>query len=182
MQWHWGAPTGLYDTAEHPWYRGFYTDATDFNIETALKDTKNANYTLLMNDIDTIAVELKKLQSASVPVIFRPLHEAEGAWFWWGAKGPEPAKKLWDILYDRLTNKHKLNNLIWEWNSVAASWYPGNDKVDMVSADTYSQGDHGVSSLFTISRQRIVCIRQFVGVKNWHILPAVLQLCASALS
>ncbi|KAL1599919.1 hypothetical protein SLS60_007724 [Paraconiothyrium brasiliense] len=143
FQWHWGAPAGLYDTVDHPWYSGFYADATDFNIETALKDTTNANYTLLIKDIDTIAVELKKLQAAAVPIIFRPLHEAEGAWFWWGAKGPDPAKKLWNILYDRLTNYHKLNNLIWEWNSVAAAWYPGNDKVDLVSADTYNQGDHG---------------------------------------
>lgn len=35
--WHWGAPTGLYDNATQPWYSGFYTAATDFNIETALK-------------------------------------------------------------------------------------------------------------------------------------------------
>lgn len=145
--WHWGAPTGLYDTADHPWYSGFYTDATDFNIETALADTTNANYTLLMKDIDSIAVQLKKLQDAGVPVIWRPLHEAEGAWFWWGAKGPEPAKKLWGILYDRLTNQHGLNNLVWEWNSVKTEWYPGNNLVDVVSADTYSQGDHGVSVL-----------------------------------
>ncbi|CAI6332666.1 unnamed protein product [Periconia digitata] len=141
--WHWGAPTGLYDTAEQPWYSGFYTRATDFNIETALADTTNANYTLLIKDIDTIAVQLLKLQDAGVPVLWRPLHEAEGAWFWWGAKGPEPAKKLWDILYERLTNHHGLNNLIWVWNSVNADWYPGNDKVDLVSADTYAQGDHG---------------------------------------
>ncbi|KAF2105632.1 mannan endo-1,4-beta-mannosidase-like protein [Lophiotrema nucula] len=141
--WHWGAPTGLYDTADHPWYSGFYTDATDFNIETALADTTNANYTLLMHDIDTIANQLKRLQNASVPIIFRPLHEAEGAWFWWGAKGPEPAKKLYNILYDRLINMHGLNNLVWEWNSVKAEWYPGNAVVDIVSADTYSQGDHG---------------------------------------
>ncbi|KAF2677161.1 glycoside hydrolase family 26 protein [Lentithecium fluviatile CBS 122367] len=141
--WHWGAPTGLYDTEDHRWWSGFYTDATDFNIETALADTTNANYTLLMNDIDTIAVELKKLQAAGVPVIWRPLHEAEGAWFWWGAKGPEPCKKLWKILYERLTKKHGLNNLIWEWNSVKTDWYPGSDYVDLVSADTYSQGDHG---------------------------------------
>jgi mannan endo-1,4-beta-mannosidase len=142
--WHWGAPTGLYDTSAQPWYRGFYTDATDFNIETALANTNNANYTLLMKDIDTIAVQLKKLQDAGVPVIWRPLHEAEGGWFWWGAKGPEPAKKLWKIVYDRLTNQHKLNNLIWTWNSVAPSWYPGSDTVDIVSADTYAEGDHGV--------------------------------------
>ncbi|KAF1962372.1 mannan endo-1,4-beta-mannosidase-like protein [Byssothecium circinans] len=141
--WHWGAPTGLYDTAEHPWYRGFYTDATDFNVETALRDTSNANYTLLIKDIDQIAVQLKKLQTAGVPVIWRPLHEAEGAWFWWGAKGAAPAKKLWGIVYDRLTNTHGLNNLIWTWNSVGKDWYPGNNLVDIVSADTYAQGDHG---------------------------------------
>ncbi|KAH7110882.1 mannan endo-1,4-beta-mannosidase-like protein [Dendryphion nanum] len=144
--WHWGAPVGLYDNSSQPWWSGFYTAATDFNIETALADTKNANYTLLIKDIDTIAVQLKKLQSAGVPVLFRPLHEAEGGWFWWGAKGPEPAKKLYRILYNRLTNHHKINNLIWVWNSVAPAWYPGNDVVDIVSADTYSQGDHGPTS------------------------------------
>jgi mannan endo-1,4-beta-mannosidase len=80
--WHWGAPVGLYDNATQPWYSGFYTAATDFNVETALVDTKNANYTLLVKDIDTIAVQLKKLQDNGVPVLFRPLHEAEGGWFW----------------------------------------------------------------------------------------------------
>ncbi|CAO2652836.1 Nn.00g022470.m01.CDS01 [Neocucurbitaria sp. VM-36] len=141
--WHWGAPTGLYDTEEQRWWSGFYTAATDFNIETALADTTNANYTLLMKDIDTIAVQLKKLQDAGVPVLWRPLHEAEGAWFWWGAKGPEPAKKLYRIVYERLTVQHGLNNLIWVWNSVAPAWYPGDDVVDIVSADTYTEGDHG---------------------------------------
>ncbi|KAK2601319.1 hypothetical protein N8I77_010777 [Diaporthe amygdali] len=141
--WHWGAPVGLYDTAEQPWYSGFYTAATDFNLTTALKDTTNANYTLLIKDIDSIAVQLQKLESAGVPVLFRPLHEAEGKWFWWGAQGPEPAKKLWNIVYDRITNYHKINNVLWVWNSVAADWYPGSSTVDVVSADTYTQGDHG---------------------------------------
>ena len=146
--WHWGAPAGLYDSAEQPWWSGFYTAATDFDVAAALADDKNANYTLLMHDIDTIAVQLKKLQDAGVPVLFRPLHEAEGGWFWvcfvswfvcvlrcaggevalltrreqWGAKGPEPAKKLWGILYERLTVKHGLRNLLWVWNSVATDW------------------------------------------------------------
>ncbi|KAK7720288.1 hypothetical protein SLS63_009960 [Diaporthe eres] len=141
--WHWGAPVGLYDTAEQPWYSGFYTAATDFNLTTALKDTTNANYTLLIKDIDSIAVQLQKLEAAGVPVLFRPLHEAEGKWFWWGAQGPEPAKKLWNIVYDRITNYHKISNVLWVWNSVAADWYPGSATVDVVSADTYTQGDHG---------------------------------------
>ena len=35
------------------------------------------------------------------------------------------------------------NNLLWVWNSVDPSWYPGNDVVDIVSADIYGdEGDH----------------------------------------
>jgi mannan endo-1,4-beta-mannosidase len=144
--WHWNAPAGLYDTEEHRWWSGFYTDATDFDVEAALSSTTNANYTLLLRDIDAIAVQLKRLQSAGVPVLFRPLHEAEGGWFWWGAKGPEPAKKLWALLHDRLTNHHKINNLLWVWNSIAPEWYPGDSTVDILSADVYAQGN-GVSGL-----------------------------------
>ncbi|PKS06178.1 hypothetical protein jhhlp_007495 [Lomentospora prolificans] len=139
--WHWNAPTGLYDTEEHKWWSGFYTDATDFDIDAALSDTTNANYTLIIRDIDAIAVQLKKLETAGVPVLFRPLHEAEGAWFWWGAKGPAPCLKLWKLLHDRLTGHHGINNLIWVWNSISADWYPGDDSVDIVSADVYSQGN-----------------------------------------
>lgn len=80
--WHWNAPTGLYNTDEEPWWSGFYTEATDFNVATALADTTNANYTLIIRDIDAIATQLKRLQDAGVPVLFRPLHEAEGGWFW----------------------------------------------------------------------------------------------------
>jgi len=90
-------------------------------------------------------VQLKRLQDAGVPILFRPLHEAEGAWFWWGAKGPEATKELWLLLHDRLTNHHKLNNLIWVWNSLLPAWYVGDDTVDILSADVYAQGN-GVSS------------------------------------
>ncbi|KAK4041448.1 mannan endo-1,4-beta-mannosidase [Parachaetomium inaequale] len=144
--WHWNAPTGLYDTEEHKWWSGFYTDATDFDVAAALSSTTNANYTLLIRDIDAIAVQLKRLQDAGVPVLWRPLHEAEGGWFWWGAKGAEPAKKLWGILYDRLTNYHKLNNLVWVWNSLQTTWYPGDATVDILSADVYAKGNGPMST------------------------------------
>ncbi|KAK3905780.1 mannan endo-1,4-beta-mannosidase [Staphylotrichum tortipilum] len=146
--WHWNAPTGLYDTDAHKWWSGFYTDATDFNVATALADTTNANYTLLIRDIDAIAVQLKRLQTAGVPVLFRPLHEAEGKWFWWGAQGAEPCKKLWGILYDRLTNYHGINNLLWVWNSLAADWYPGDATVDILAADVYAQGNGPMSTQY----------------------------------
>ncbi|WP_405785893.1 glycosyl hydrolase [Streptomyces sp. NBC_00138] len=148
LVWHWNAPTDLIDQPGKEWWRGFYTDATTFDVAAALADPTSADYQLLLRDIDAIAVQLGRLQDAGVPVLWRPLHEAEGGWFWWGAKGAGPAKALYRLMYDRLTNVHHLHNLIWVWNSVDPAWYPGDDVVDIVSADSYpAAGDHGPVAL-----------------------------------
>ena len=141
ISWHWNAPKDLIDQPGKEWWRGFYTDATNFDVSKAMNDINSEEYTLLLRDIDVIAIQLKKLQEANVPVLWRPLHEAEGAWFWWGAKGPEPCKWLWKLLFDRLVNHHHLDNLIWVWTSTASTaaldWYPGDAYVDIIGADIY---------------------------------------------
>jgi mannan endo-1,4-beta-mannosidase len=141
MLWHWNAPKDLIDQPGKEWWRGFYTDATTFDIQIAMSDPNSEEYTLILRDIDAIAVQLLKLKNAGVPVLWRPLHEAEGGWFWWGAKGPEAARWLWKLLFDRLVNHHGLNNLIWVWTSSGSSqalnWYPGDEYVDMIGADIY---------------------------------------------
>lgn len=143
--WHWNAPKDLINQPGKEWWRGFYTDSTTFDLQYALSHPDSEEYRLLIRDIDAIATQLKKLQDANIPVLFRPLHEAEGEWFWWGAKGATPCKELYKLLYDRLTNEHQLNNLIWVWNSVSPEWYPGDDVVDIVSYDSYpSGGDYNV--------------------------------------
>ncbi|NYI08256.1 glycosyl hydrolase [Allostreptomyces psammosilenae] len=144
LAWHWNAPSGLIDEPGREWWRGFYTDATTFDLAAALADPASTDYQLLLRDMDAIAVQLQRLEDARVPVLWRPLHEAEGGWFWWGAKGPEPAKELWNLLYQRLTEHHGLDNLIWVWNSASPDWYPGDATVDIVSIDSYPPaGDHG---------------------------------------
>ena len=145
--WHWNAPKNLIDkiealpdgrTEDKRWYRGFYTNATTFDFAGALADPNGPDYALLLRDIDAIAVELKKLQAAHVPVLWRPLHEAEGGWFWWGARGPAAYRQLWRLLYDRLTHHHQLDNLIWIYTSAGdVDWYPGDDTVDVIGADAY---------------------------------------------
>lgn len=138
-----GSPTGTYDTAEQPWWSNFYTEATGFNVANAMNNPGSQDYQLLVRDIDAIAGLIARLEQQNIPVLWRPLHEAEGGWFWWGAQGPDACKALWRLMYDRMTNYHGLNNLIWVWNSVDPSWYPGNDVVDIVSADLYAPaGDH----------------------------------------
>lgn len=151
LMWHWNAPTDLIDSGEHLWWSGFYTNATTFDIAAVMSDTTSERYQLLLSDIDAIAVQLKKVQNENIPVLWRPLHEAEGAWFWWGAKGPEACKKLWILLYNRLTNYHKINNLLWVWTTsdsdAALSWYPGDEYVDILSVDVYyADAEYGTSS------------------------------------
>ncbi|CCH02336.1 Mannan endo-1,4-beta-mannosidase [Fibrella aestuarina BUZ 2] len=142
LMWHWNAPTDLINQApDKLWWRGFYTDATTFDLNVALADKTSQRYQLLLRDIDAIATELKKFQTADVPVLWRPLHEAPGGWFWWGAKGPAPFRQLWQLLYDRLTNYHNLHNLIWVYtatDTVNPDWYPGDAYVDVVGLDIYS--------------------------------------------
>jgi mannan endo-1,4-beta-mannosidase len=151
--WHWNAPKDLINQPGKEWWRGFYTTATTFDVTKAMNNQASEEYTLILHDIDAIAVQLKRLQAANIPVLWRPLHEAEGQWFWWGAKGPEPCKWLWKLLYDRLTNHHQINNLVWVWtstgNPTALQWYPGDEYVDVIGADIYLPAGTYSSSFVT---------------------------------
>jgi hypothetical protein len=135
--WHWNAPTDLIDTNGHEWWRGFYTHATTFDIQAVLADPCGTRYQLLIRDLDAIAVQLQKFEDANLPVLWRPLHEASGGWFWWGAKGPGPFIELWRLMHDRYVNYHHLNNLIWIYTVGDADWYPGDNYVDIASMDIY---------------------------------------------
>ncbi|GIO87116.1 hypothetical protein J25TS5_40480 [Paenibacillus faecis] len=137
--WHWNAPKDLIDLPpDRTWGSGFYTKATTFDVKKAMANTGSEEYRLILRDIDAIAVELKRLADARVPVLWRPLHEASGGWFWWGAKGPEPCIALWKLMYHRLTYEHGLNHLIWVWNGQHADWYPGDEFVDIIGEDIYA--------------------------------------------
>lgn len=102
-----------------------------------------AQYNSLISDLDEVAEYLGQLRDAGVPVLWRPYHEMNGGWFWWGQKNN--FSTLWNIIYDRFVNTHKLDNLLWVWNPNAPNkwsdpyknYYPGEDKVDILAADIY---------------------------------------------
>lgn len=136
--WHWNAPKDLIDLPpDKTWGSGFYTKATTFDLAQAIDHPESEEYQLLLRDMDVIALQLKRLQAAGVPVLWRPLHEASGGWFWWGACGAGPYIRLWKLMFDRMTNMHKLNNLIWVWNGQHGDWYPGDEYVDIIGEDLY---------------------------------------------
>lgn len=134
--WHWNAPE-KYLTDEEPWYRGFYTEATNIDLGAIMRGEDEEGYGLLLRDIDAIAEQIAILQEADVPILFRPLHEASGGWFWWGAAGPESYIELWKLVFQRMTEYHKLNNIIWVWNGQDGDWYPGDEYVDIIGEDIY---------------------------------------------
>jgi hypothetical protein len=136
--WHWRAPMN------EP---AFYTKDTTFDISRAVTEG-TPEHDAVLHDLALIAAELEVLRDAHVPVLWRPLHEANGRWFWWGAGGPEPFKKLWRMMFENFTVKHQLNNLIWVFSPGAetdlAAWYPGDAYVDIVGQDHYPMdGNHG---------------------------------------
>ena len=142
--WHWNAPTEYLNSTANSsdgWWGGFYTQSSKFDIAKVMNGQDAKGKKLLDRDIKEIAKQLKRLEKAGVPVIWRPLHEASGGWFWWGAKGSDAYKKLWKYLYNKLTNTYGCNNLIWVYNGQSADWYPGDEYVDIVGEDIYP-GNH----------------------------------------
>ena len=120
---------------------------TDFVTSNVLKEgTVEREYYL--KALEALAGQIQKLQDANVPLIFRPLHEAEGgggetgSWFWWGKEGSKVYKELWKLTYDTLVNEYGLHNIIWEWNSynfdTSENWYPGDEYVDIIGYDKYN--------------------------------------------
>ncbi len=162
--WHWRDPSR--QTEE------FYTSKTSFDI-SKINDENSAEYKAMIADIDYISQILLQLQNDSVAILWRPLHEAAGGWFWWGAKGPQPCKKLWHIMFDRMVNYHGLKNLLWVWTREPndEEWYPGDDFVDIVGRDIYKDGDHSSQILEFLQMNSLYSGRKMLAISECGSFP-----------
>ncbi len=99
-------------------------------------------YTRWFAEMDTIAKGLKQLQDSGVVVLFRPFHEMNGGWFWWGGKDNTLFVKVWKQMFDYYTNTWHLNNLLWVYGpnmgTNAANYYPGDAYADITGLDAYT--------------------------------------------
>ncbi len=129
--WHWFSP--LYGRD-----KSFYIKNTEFDASKAIiKGTKE--YEAMIKDLDVMADILKGFQDKHIPILWRPFHEAEGTWFWWGAKGPVVARDLYRIMFDYFTKEKDIHNLIWVWNCPVKEAYVGDDYCDIISRDLYTE-------------------------------------------
>ncbi len=162
MCWHWNAPS---DYLTGTWYSGFYKEHTNIDLDAIMNGEDEAGMQALLSDMDAIAGELKVLQEAGVPLLWRPLHEASGGWFWWGDCEAQSNIALYRLMYDKFTNEYGLNNLIWVWNGQSADWYPGDDVVDIVGIDIYA-GEHQYNSQIA----KFLEVNRYAGGKKMVVL------------
>lgn len=148
LTWHWFSPLGGRSKA-------FYARNTEFDASKALVEGTPENRALL-SDMDVMAGLLRPFCQAGVPILWRPFHEGDGDWFWWGVKGAETVKDLWRLMVERFTQKHQLNNLIWVWNSPVPECYPGDDVVDIISCDMYPPAHQHTAQLDKLAQVKSI--------------------------
>jgi len=129
--------------------KGSWKDAT--GVQSELSD---AEWTDLITNggtlnakwkarLDTYAQYFQYLKDNKVTVLFRPFHEMNKPWFWWGNRpGPDGSAALYRLTRDYMTDVKGLDNIIWVWNvqDMSSDWdqyNPGNDYWDIFSLDVY---------------------------------------------
>ena len=127
-------------------------DVSDSTVVNQIlhNDSVRAIFATWMSRVGDFLKSLKTADGTPVPVIFRPWHENNGSWFWWGQKlcTDEEYLGLWNTLQDYLSGEG-LDNLLWSYspnldgNVDEQSFlkrYPGNDRVSLIGDDAYQWG------------------------------------------
>ncbi|WP_082053608.1 glycosyl hydrolase [Gordoniibacillus kamchatkensis] len=112
---------------------------------------KQAQYNQFLDMVADFANNLKDDNGKLIPVIFRPFHEQNGGWFWWGApyRTKDQYKEIYRYTVEYLRDKKGVHNFLYafspgspfnETNDVYLETYPGDDYVDILGFDTYYDG------------------------------------------
>lgn len=146
LGWHWYSP--------QKYSNDFYANGTTFDLATAVTDRDIAcaspeelkglldssviteECMLLIQDIDLIAQQLGKFRDEYLTVVWQPIPDGDSDLYWWSGD-PESYKWLWQLMFKRMNEYHKLNNLIWVWNGSNYDYYPGDNFCDVIGQGLY---------------------------------------------
>jgi len=107
---------------------------------------KNELYKTWLDKVAAFLFDLKGKDGEYIPVIFRPFHELNGDWFWWGGKNctPDELKQLYQFTESYLRDKKNVHNLLYAYNTDKfyskdeyLKRYPGDEWVDVIGFDIY---------------------------------------------
>jgi mannan endo-1,4-beta-mannosidase len=140
---------------------GFYSN--DSGSVAAVKHiipggSHHAKYKQILTDVADLVKSCKGNDGTLAPMIFRPYHEFDGEWFWWGAPHctKEEFATLWRFTVSYLRDSLNVHNLLYafspdnKFNNEAEylDRYPGDDYADMVGVDNY--GDWGRDGKYNV--------------------------------
>lgn len=183
LMWYWEAPSKKKPSV--------YAKETDFKLADAVTDIDIAKlsqeeirglygegkiseqcYGLIL-DLDNMAGQLMSLKNKGVPVLWRPLHEASGDWFWWGASSVRNYKWLWNLMYTRYTEYFELDNLIWVWNGQSEKTLVDKNTFDIASLDIYLDPEKEFGSRYEqfLALQNIVGKDKLIALSECSSLP-----------
>lgn len=131
---------------DNPSTGGSYADRGWHDLE-ALLDESTPEYTRFWTDYTEKLELLRLFQDNGVAVVFRPLHEANGGWFWWGHPNPKTYKQVWAQMQRRATAAD-VHNIVWgysfaakDWSGIEAPEKLTPAKVDLAGIDSYDPED-----------------------------------------
>ena len=182
LMWYWEAPGKT---------RSVYAEETDFRLSDAFTETDISGmsqeeikklYTsgkipegcyALIQDLDSMAAQLTILRDKGIPVLWRPLHEGSGDWFWWGSDGPDAYTWLWELMYKRYTDYFGLDNLIWIWNGQSDGYTVDKNTFDIASVDIYLDSKREFGSRFEqfAALQKIVGPDKLIALSECSCIP-----------
>lgn len=134
----------------------FSTPIKTADLRNAVKDT-TAVGKRWQTQLDRAAAVLKKFQNAGVTVVFRPLHEQNGDFFWWGdnhSRGSARQERqqawiaMWRDMVTELTSRKGLKNILFVFGTNQVNYggvvppltyYPGGAWADLVGIDIYDE-------------------------------------------
>ncbi|MEU4690657.1 glycosyl hydrolase [Actinoplanes sp. NPDC023714] len=157
---------------------GVKTSISNAQFQEIVTGGTNLN-TVWRSRMAAVVPYLRQLKDAGIPVLWRPFHEMNESWNWWGARpGANGGAKIYQQMRDYFTSQG-LDNLIWVWNvqdNPNANWaqyYPGSGYVDVVSLDAWyksypSSSDY--SQIQSIAAGKPIAIAEMGRVPNNSLL------------
>ncbi len=144
FSWH---PYSAVDTTKSAW------DTDQRVVEHIIPG--GSHHEAFKKQLDAVAAfftSLKTKDGQQVPFIFRPWHEMDGGWFWWGSTlcSSEEFKVLFRFTVEYLKNEKGLDFLTayspdnrFNTEEEYLTWYPGDDIVDVIGMDNYGDFREG---------------------------------------
>ncbi len=143
FMWHFNMPLNAFAEHKSDW-EGFYNNGEKpcHILPSRCTTEGTLENKIFRRKLEGVASLLRYYQSQGIPIIWRPLHEASGRWFWWGSEDGAAYKKLYIYMFDYF-REAGIHNLLWVWTSQLddEDWYPGDEYVDIVARDGYPQNN-----------------------------------------